>query len=89
MSDAIIKLQFPLACGCAGPKYVSKCERHQEEDRAAHERRLGLTMGAFYRERAEFIELLNLAEHFLTAPQSPDAVAQLCERIAAALKNAR
>ena len=31
-----IPVKYPLSCGCAGPKYVSKCFAHQEEARDAH-----------------------------------------------------
>ena len=29
-------VKYPLPCGCAGPKFVSKCEAHKNEDIAAH-----------------------------------------------------
>lgn len=41
MSDEVPE-KFPKACGCAGPRYVSMCELHQEEERAAHRRRMGM-----------------------------------------------
>jgi hypothetical protein len=28
--------KFPKPCGCAGPKYISKCLSHQELDREQH-----------------------------------------------------
>lgn len=30
------KPKYPLPCGCAGPKYISKCAGHQELDREQH-----------------------------------------------------
>lgn len=36
-----VVLKYPLACGCAGPKYVSMCDAHQAEARALHARKLG------------------------------------------------
>jgi hypothetical protein len=35
-------VKYPFKCGCAGPKYVSKCRLHQLEDIEAHARALGV-----------------------------------------------
>lgn len=40
MTEAAIK--YPLACGCAGPKYISKCVPHQVIEMDEHRARLGI-----------------------------------------------
>lgn len=43
-------VKYPLPCGCAGPKYISMCELHQQLEREAHARKLGLTAFAHLKE---------------------------------------
>lgn len=35
-------VKYPLTCGCAGPKYISKCGRHQDEEMAHHRKLMGI-----------------------------------------------
>jgi hypothetical protein len=59
--DPVAPIKYPLACGCAGPKYISKCCVHQDEDIVRQRRLLGIRdPGAIARE-AELVGAVRAA----------------------------
>lgn len=42
--NGVVKIKYPLACGCAGSNYISKCANHQVLDISNHQRLMGIPL---------------------------------------------